>query len=464
MADKAVKEKKPLMKKLQTALVALAVIAVAVGSVVYGISYVMRNEGTAEIEAEHVASLTAAPEDEQGVIDYLTALYAKLSDPLSVKVNVKNSVNIPEASVAVASNEKGLVEALRFARQNIANNIGGKYYTEFKGVFGEDFAGNLPVCGFAAGDVDYAVCAEGAQEQLLKGFAEAAKKDKKPEDYNYIYISFPVNTLEQFEAGALNESFGLDEAQGVIDALKADTAEKLEIKAENIECSDFSIAARANRFTDEIDYAVYTRNYTVTLDVVFTGELAEYGEQTISFEYNAVKRYEFTYAGIRITENVLYVERGDEVEVPNLLGVEQEAEEALPMTWTSSNESVATVTNNGFVTGEQASAEPVTITAEIEYLGRKYTSQCLVYVINPVKNITVSKKELTLSVGGTQSLTYTLDPDDATITAALWFTGNEAVATVDENGLVTAVSPGTAEIYVVSKDQHFKSTCTVTVE
>ena len=51
----------------------------------------------------------------------------------------------------------------------------------------------------------------------------------------------------------------------------------------------------------------------------------------------------------------------------------------------SSDESIATVDEMGYVKGVKASEKPVTITVELEYLGEKFTDECTVYVTDGKK-------------------------------------------------------------------------------
>ena len=77
-----------------------------------------------------------------------------------------------------------------------------------------------------------------------------------------------------------------------------------------------------------------------------------------------------------------------------------------------------------------------------------------------IESVTLNKTELTLDVGGEETLTATVSPDDATDKAVTWSSDNTAVATV-ENGKVTAVSAGTATI--TAKAGGKSATCSVTV-
>ena len=81
----------------------------------------------------------------------------------------------------------------------------------------------------------------------------------------------------------------------------------------------------------------------------------------------------------------------------------------------------------------------------------------------PVTSITLDKSELFLYTGNSETLTATIEPDNATNKNVTWSSDNEAVATVD-NGKVTAVKEGTATITVTAQDGSGVSTsCSVTV-
>ena len=77
-----------------------------------------------------------------------------------------------------------------------------------------------------------------------------------------------------------------------------------------------------------------------------------------------------------------------------------------------------------------------------------------------VESVTLNKTELTLEVGGEETLTATVAPDDATDKTVTWSSDNTAIATV-ENGKVTAIAAGTATITAKAGDK--TDTCSVTV-
>lgn len=66
-------------------------------------------------------------------------------------------------------------------------------------------------------------------------------------------------------------------------------------------------------------------------------------------------------------------------------------------------------------------------------------------------------------MGGSKTLAATVTPENATNKKVRWTSDNETVATVSEDGVVTAVAGGTAVITATTHDGLFTATCTVTV-
>lgn len=73
-----------------------------------------------------------------------------------------------------------------------------------------------------------------------------------------------------------------------------------------------------------------------------------------------------------------------------------------------------------------------------------------VTVTTNVESVTLDKTEGVLTVGNTVTVTATVTPDTATNASVTWSSSDEAIATVDSEGKITAVAPGTATITAVS--------------
>ena len=133
--------------------------------------------------------------------------------------------------------------------------------------------------------------------------------------------------------------------------------------------------------------------------------------------------------------------------------------------WSSSNESAATVDENGLV--KAVGNGTAVIKAEAAD-GSSISASCTVTVIDPskipVSSITLNKTALSLEAMETYQLTASVSPANAANKALIWTSSNEAVATVDSNGQVTAVAKGTATITATAADGYGASaSCTVTV-
>lgn len=81
----------------------------------------------------------------------------------------------------------------------------------------------------------------------------------------------------------------------------------------------------------------------------------------------------------------------------------------------------------------------------------------------PVSGVILNRTDAQLSIGNTLTLAATIQPGNASNKAVTWSSNNQAVASVDETGVVTALSSGTAVITVTTQDGAFTDTCTVTV-
>lgn len=81
-----------------------------------------------------------------------------------------------------------------------------------------------------------------------------------------------------------------------------------------------------------------------------------------------------------------------------------------------------------------------------------------------VTGVSLDKESITLKVGETQTLIATVTPDNATVKDVTWSSDDKAIATVDEEGNVKAVSEGTAFIVVTTVDGGKTAFCEVIVE
>ena len=165
--------------------------------------------------------------------------------------------------------------------------------------------------------------------------------------------------------------------------------------------------------------------------------------------------------GITLDQNEMTLTKG-EISVPLVVSFEPaDTDDSKDVTWSTSDASVADVDTEGRVTA--VGAGTATITATVG----EFTAECEVTVISPLESITLTADRTTdnLEVGDTVNLTVEYNPADTTDDKAVtWSSSDEDVATVDENGVVTAVSGGTATITAVSAaDEEITATCDIRV-
>ena len=135
------------------------------------------------------------------------------------------------------------------------------------------------------------------------------------------------------------------------------------------------------------------------------------------------------------------------------------------ITWWSSNKRVASVGVDGVVAANNIGT--ATISAKIvDYFDNKFeiTSKFNITAGVLVEGVKLNRNGLTLAISDTEQLIATVLPEDATNKNVTWTSSNPDVATVDEeNGLVTAMTPGEATITVTTKDGGYQATCEVNV-
>lgn len=133
------------------------------------------------------------------------------------------------------------------------------------------------------------------------------------------------------------------------------------------------------------------------------------------------------------------------------------------VTWQSSDEKVATVDENGKVTAVGNGTATITATS----VSGSYTATVSVTVKIPVEiqKLTIeAEKEILTKIGESTELKVKIEPENADLQKLIWKSHNEKVAIVNENGKVTAVGNGTAEITVTTEDGKITASIMITVK
>ena len=125
------------------------------------------------------------------------------------------------------------------------------------------------------------------------------------------------------------------------------------------------------------------------------------------------------------------------------------------VTWTSSDPTIASVIQDGTVKAMKGGSASITAKAG------EVSATCRVTVTTPVSGVSLDRSSVSLEVGQKTVLVATVSPDDATEKAVSWTSSDPSIASVDGNGVVSALKKG---VTTVTASVGGKSaTCTVTV-
>lgn len=132
------------------------------------------------------------------------------------------------------------------------------------------------------------------------------------------------------------------------------------------------------------------------------------------------------------------------------------------LTWSSSNAEVASVNKNGLVRGLSSGESTITVTT----VDGGFTDTCSVAVTDgniPVTGVSLTFETMSLEVGDKVYLEASVEPSYATNKNLLYTSSNEECATIDTNGLITALAVGSSTLTVTTVDGGFTATCDLTV-
>ena len=247
-------------------------------------------------------------------------------------------------------------------------------------------------------------------------------------------------TVEKGEAVVLPVAFGTDDAPAVTPETAA-TGESAE--------TDEKLAKAASKLTVEwtsSDESVATVDATGMVVAVSAGE-ADITASVTDSEMSAVCKVTVKVAAkdITVPDNLdVKLNDGNETTVEATVSP-ADATDA-KVSYTSTDEAVATVDKDGRVQVLQPGECDITTTLMQD--GEKVTEKTThVKAFYEVESITLDSNEGKLTVGKSHTIKATVAPEEiADETIVTWTSSDEKVATVDENGKVTAIAAGEATI------------------
>ena len=166
--------------------------------------------------------------------------------------------------------------------------------------------------------------------------------------------------------------------------------------------------------------------------------------------------YEHT-VGIRFETEQARVRKGGRLTLSAVAQPEGKTDGRL--VWSSSDGSVASVDEEGVVSGKSKGEAVITVTA----VDGGYTAECRVRVYQPVTELRMDNRSVTVDTGEDRQLTATILPYDADNKSIVWSSDNPDVADVNGKGVVTGVKAGQTVIRATREDEGISDFCVVTV-
>lgn len=231
---------------------------------------------------------------------------------------------------------------------------------------------------------------------------------------------------------------------------------------------NFAYSTRPSGAVDApaVDVTFKINGKTTTIDLYTSGDdisdwAPDGGNANEMLVQTEVEIPKVAVSGITLNNSTLSLTTGQNFTLQAMLSPSNATNKEV--TWESSDAGVAAVSKDGVVTAKKAGK--ATIVAKAADESGKYAS-CVVTVTEvkkEVTGVTLNKSSLNLGIGGSEVLSATVLPADATNKQVTWLSSTPSVATVSQSGVVTGVKEGTTQISVITAEGSKTAICSVTV-
>lgn len=260
---------------------------------------------------------------------------------------------------------------------------------------------------------------------------------------------------------------------GQLDTGSSDSRVSLSVNGNNVEFDadwrgeDFSI----NRLMSTleipfpVDYLSNSGNNSIEFSTIANGQVAAVSLQVWDMDTQLTRSQEGNCSPCTSLSSFNVAQNSANLKVTNSVALTAQFTPASvsnkKVTWVSSNPSIASVDQNGIVTG--TGIGNVTITATSDEGGIQDQVSVNVSKLSPT-SVNIVGVPSVLYIGSTKQLSAAVRPIHAPNRAVTWTSNNPGVATVTDTGVVEGVSSGTATIRVVTDDGNLEATATIRVQ
>mgnify|MGYP002613915645 CR=1 FL=1 len=306
----------------------------------------------------------------------------------------------------------------------------------------------------------------------FKNNETAAVLTKLPEVETTATQDSPVGAYPIIPTGGEAQNYTFNYERGTLTITKADQTIEWEQQfgtvnvGDVIELNATSSAELPVKYasTDETIAEIFTQGGKKYVEFLKPGNVSLRATQEGNENYNEADRVsksvkvDLLISSITLNQNSVTLAEGNSLQLTATVAPSNASNKTLA--WESANPEIATVDTNGKVNALKQGSTLITVKSTD---GSNISVSCTINVVKLVSEIILNETELILNEGATSQLTAILSAD-ANNPSLVWTSSNEDVATVSQDGLVTAISKGSAIITAKATDgSNVSASCSVTV-
>lgn len=439
-------------------------IAVFVGGFIYGISSVLALEGQFDMGESAVSDIPAPETKEQAYNLVIEAMQESIDKSPKLKADHAFQINTETINTGFGSE---LADTFNFVKDGLNDTIKNDFDFYETGFF-EDISKKLKIPNISLEDIDdfqcnyisyrCRMCGQESIEPLENCSScgcDLPYKMTLKDDYEIVLILKDTPQV-------LQNNFSVRTVDEVMNLLKGKYENTLNIKSLDFGYDALRIKLLINRFDKKVKYVEYSKDIDVKTNIEFLNEFSSLKSSNFDFKALEITAYTLTWPGITLNASEKSVEPKDRNNnIQARLTCDDTNKQNIK--WKSSDESIIKVDDEGYLKSGKKIGD-ATVTASFEYGGNVYSAECVVHVRHIVSGVKLKVRNKTLNVGDTFRLEAKISPKNATVQTVKWYSTDESVLKVDENGVVTALSTGKAKAFAVTDDGAYRSSCEVTVK
>ena len=456
-------DKKSKRSKLLYAGVIVILILFFIVGFIYGLSSVLKMEGNFP-PAQLQEGISPAPQTKAEAVDYLNKVVkSALSQKPKFSSGAAFDINEDSLETGCAATIK---DTLLYVCDGVDDHI-NKIFETHEADFSEGFDSFLRVPEITESDVENFTCS-----YIYYKCISCGETSNEPQDFcepcgsTYPYqmqyrdnytITYELNVSDS----VLNKNFNVRSENDVRAMLGDQLNGVFSIGSINMKPSGLNITLQADRMSDELKSLSFNKTTPVEISGMFEGKCASLGSLDLKVDVTEKEYYNFTWPSIDLSAHSKDIEPKESDNLLATLTFPNPSQANVK--WESSDEDIVTVDDEGYFKSGKTVGN-ATITASYEFNGKTYSDSCEIHVKYDVESLALNKRKVTVNTGDTYTLTAKASPKKATIQTVKWYSDDESIAVVDENGVVTAVAPGVVTVYALSDDLYYKASCEVTVK